>query len=120
MLLPYLEQQPLYNAANFNWRLLPTAPRADAVNSTVYLTRIGSFLCPSDGLGGRSEHQQLRREPRIHDPHATTPNGTGITNGIVHVYNSANQASSVTIAAVTDGTSNTIAFGEALVGDAAS
>ena len=33
------------------------------------------------------------------------------------MYNSVNSCSSVTLASITDGTSNTIAFGEGLVGD---
>ena len=41
----------------------------------------------------------------------------GTTTGIFQVYNSNTSCGSVTLAAITDGTSNTIAFGEGLVGD---
>ena len=43
MLLPFLEQQPLYNAINFN--LAITSPS----NSTAVLTSLNVFQCPSDG-----------------------------------------------------------------------
>ena len=51
MLLPYMEQTPLYNAANFNWACCWDG-LYDAINSTTYSTKIKSFLCPSDGLAG--------------------------------------------------------------------
>ena len=43
MSLPFLEQQPLYNAINFN--LAITSPS----NSTAVLTSLNVFQCPSDG-----------------------------------------------------------------------
>ena len=53
LLLPYVEQGPLYNAANFNWNCCYVSAQSDATNSTVYNTRIAGFLCPSDGSAGR-------------------------------------------------------------------
>jgi prepilin-type processing-associated H-X9-DG protein len=123
MLLPYLEQSPLYNAANFSmaccfWGAIP-----DATNSTVYLTRIASFMCPSDGQVGIDNINSY-----LACYGSTTlrydMGGTGQTNGIFEVYNTVyvgniayNYAQTTNIASCTDGTSNTIAFGEALVGD---
>ena len=49
MLLPFLEQGPLYNAANFSFACCSDSARADAIYHTVTRTRIASFLCPSDG-----------------------------------------------------------------------
>jgi len=50
-LLPFLEQGPLYNACNFSsggfWTSDPTYS-----NSTITVTKIASFLCPSDGNPG--------------------------------------------------------------------
>src|SRR5215216_5059201 len=34
LLLPYLEQTPLYNAANFSWACCFDSPQADLINST--------------------------------------------------------------------------------------
>jgi prepilin-type N-terminal cleavage/methylation domain-containing protein/prepilin-type processing-associated H-X9-DG protein len=123
MLLPYLEQTPLYNSANFSMACCFWGSIPDAVNSTVYTTRIGSFLCPSDGQAGveniNSYVACLGSTTLRYDA-----GGTGMTNGIFQVYNTVtsgsltiNRGSSTTIAGVTDGTSNTIAFSEALVGD---
>jgi prepilin-type N-terminal cleavage/methylation domain-containing protein len=48
MLLPYLEQRPLYDAANFNFGT-GCRPDGKAVeNATVTRTKIDLFLCPSD------------------------------------------------------------------------
>ena len=116
MLLPYLEQTPLYNAANFSWACCFDGAPSDAVNSTVYLTRIGPFLCPSDGKAGQQNINSYVASLGSSTRQGNA-GGTGITNGIFQVYDSQSRSSSVTIAAVTDGTSNTIAFGEALVGD---
>src|SRR5271166_1682024 len=40
LLLPYVEQGPLYNAANFNWSCCYVSGQADRTNRTVYNTRI--------------------------------------------------------------------------------
>ncbi|WP_406698290.1 DUF1559 domain-containing protein [Singulisphaera sp. Ch08] len=48
MLLPYLEQRPLYDAANFDFG---TGCRPDGMameNSTVTRTKLDLFICPSD------------------------------------------------------------------------
>ena len=66
LLLGYLEQSPLYNAANFQQTCCFSGGVADAMNSTVYLTRINGFLCPSDGQARYSQHQQLLRQRRDH------------------------------------------------------
>ncbi|SIO35729.1 prepilin-type N-terminal cleavage/methylation domain-containing protein/prepilin-type processing-associated H-X9-DG domain-containing protein [Singulisphaera sp. GP187] len=48
MLLPYLEQKPLYDAANFDFGM-GCRPDGKAVeNRTVTRTKIDLFLCPSD------------------------------------------------------------------------
>ena len=114
LLLPYVEQAPLYNAANFNWNCCFSSTQGDATNTTVRNTRIASFLCPSDGIAGQQN---------INSYYGSIGTSTiqypadGNTTGVFRVYNSAVNCSSVTLAAITDGTSNTIAFGEGLVGD---
>jgi prepilin-type N-terminal cleavage/methylation domain-containing protein/prepilin-type processing-associated H-X9-DG protein len=114
-MLPYLEQSPLYNAANFNLGVLGVAQ-----NSTVYLTRIASFLCPSDPYAGQSNINSY-----CGSMGASTVDypSDGQTTGLFLVYAAppaggptANRCGSVTLASITDGTSNTIAFGEGLVG----
>ncbi len=49
MLLPYIEQSPVYNALNFNFG----AEYDLGMNSTGVLTIIGAYLCPSDPNASR-------------------------------------------------------------------
>ena len=54
LLLGYLDQVPMYNAANFSW--CPGASGnmgGSASNSTIYNTVLAPFLCPSDPNAGR-------------------------------------------------------------------
>jgi prepilin-type N-terminal cleavage/methylation domain-containing protein/prepilin-type processing-associated H-X9-DG protein len=115
LLLPYVEQGPLYNAANFSWTCCFVGPQADATNKTVYNTRIGPFLCPSDGLAGQQYINSYLGS--IGTSTIQYPTG-GITTGVFQVYDPTNKScQSINLAGITDGTSNTIAFGEGLVGD---
>ena len=106
LLLPYMEQTPVYNAINFNWACGTRGGASATINSTGYNTKINSLLCPSDGNAGVAN---------INSYHASQ----GTTTQIVPQNTTGMFAylQSYSIATVTDGTSNTIAFGEALVGD---
>ncbi|MFI5458559.1 MAG: DUF1559 domain-containing protein [Isosphaerales bacterium] len=112
LLLGYLEQQPLYNASNFSQPCCFWPPLADADNTTVYLCRINGFLCPSDGLAGvqninsyfgsigttvANDFHTVSGIFTLSDPYGTRPCPTFGLSSII------------------DGSSNTIAFGEALV-----
>jgi len=120
LLLGYIEQQPLYNACNFNhsvW-LYPGLP----INLTV-LTNINmTFLCPSDSKGFNIPPTGLRWSGwncnYFNSAGATTFTGIETpgrslddTSGIFSVARKVNGFGSVT-----DGTANTICFGESLVG----
>ncbi|MGE3821262.1 MAG: DUF1559 domain-containing protein [Isosphaeraceae bacterium] len=105
MLLPYLEQTPLFNSANFSWNIWygTGAP----INATVWNTKVNSFLCPSDANAGRDHYNSYHGSFGTGgDPWATQ------TNGIF-----APRFTSYGISDVTDGTSNTISHVEALTGD---
>ncbi len=119
LMLPYLEQTPLYNSINFNLAVIYCTP-AVQINSTAYNTRVSGFLCPSDGLAGQDRINSYSAcvgaanygdNSYVPDDNAggsTTSNSSGLFDmqigfGIVDA---------------TDGVSNTIAFSEALVGNA--
>ncbi len=59
-LLPYLEQQQVFNSFNMNWDPGPIGASnqyqatGGAINSTAYLIKIAGFLCPSDTNPGNS------------------------------------------------------------------
>src|SRR6266571_4963805 len=59
LMLPYMEQQPVYNAINFafgaNWYTLPGSD--DPVQLTAISVTISTFLCPSDSSSfGRNNY----------------------------------------------------------------
>jgi len=114
LLLGYLEQTALYNATNFGFD--PISAPSFNFNSTVSNTRLASFLCPSDGNAGpiffNSYCASQGTSTRSSDGATTSPCGVASQSSTgLFYYSVANS-----IANVTDGTSNTVAFSEALVG----
>jgi prepilin-type N-terminal cleavage/methylation domain-containing protein/prepilin-type processing-associated H-X9-DG protein len=117
MMLPYLEQSPIYNAVNFNWSCW--YGQGQQLNSTVFNTPISTFLCPSDGLAasGSVNSQMVELgffgESNLNSylgSMGTTTNPTNPTSTGVFAHSTA-----YGIPSITDGTSNTIAFSEGLV-----
>ncbi len=111
LLLGYLEGQPIYNSCNFN--VVAWYSDGWAMNLTVTDTVINSFICPSDGLSpvmpgsqqwaGNTNNYFASRGTTTH---AHTPTSTGAFANL-RAYG---------IQSFTDGTSNTIAFSEGLLG----
>jgi len=105
MMLPYLEQGPLYNSCNFNWTCWYGL--GNAINLTVWNTKVASFLCPSDSNAGVDHFNSY---------HGSFGTGTdpwsSNTNGVFAPENR-----SYGIQDITDGSSNTIAYVEGLTGD---
>jgi len=124
LMLPYLEQTPLYNAANF--MVTNVQPPGNLMNSTVFNANLAAFLCPSDSLAptaasyansncnymgsiGTTTFPNAQTSTGIFTPGTNTYSNGTYTNTINHTAYS--------IATVTDGTSNTVAFSEGVVGD---
>ncbi len=120
LMLPFMEQTPLYNAANFSYAPEGGGDRADAINSTVYNTNLNIYLCPSDGQAGKacnnsymSCYGTTTQMPEYYPGgqwSGWNPPIVGST-GLFAVW------ISYGISDCIDGTSNTIAYSEAIAGN---
>jgi prepilin-type N-terminal cleavage/methylation domain-containing protein/prepilin-type processing-associated H-X9-DG protein len=104
-LLPYCEQANAQNLVDFG------KPLSDAANVQASQAVIGMFVCPSDGAGGRV--------PGMPDAGSNyvANNGTGTVGyGLIAsgdgVFTQSNQG----FRSLTDGSSNTVAFSESILG----
>jgi len=122
MLLPYLEQTPVYNSQNFNL-VMRGDGYSEVINTTSTQSRIQSFLCPSSPLPRGSWYNNvswpgnnyyastgssiswLGNQNNLGN-YQYTPNGPFATGG-----------ASKGLQNVTDGSSNTMGFGEWKTGD---
>jgi prepilin-type N-terminal cleavage/methylation domain-containing protein/prepilin-type processing-associated H-X9-DG protein len=123
-LLDYLEEQPLYNACNFNWAVwMGTGWN---INSTVSSNVLSVFICPSDGLSPNKpsgpDLSDLQWQGKTNNYYASVGTTIGYSLDFL-TLKSLDTTGLFTqggptygVQNVTDGTSNTIAFGEAVVG----
>jgi prepilin-type N-terminal cleavage/methylation domain-containing protein/prepilin-type processing-associated H-X9-DG protein len=133
LMLPYLEQTALYNAANF---MIDPINDPQSYNSTAFFTKIAAFLCPSDGNAGSASGQT--GGPLINNYYAsigTTDLSRGGTDAFTGKHMGTNNGNTIQscnggqgstglfyyataygLQSVTDGSSNTVAFGEGLTG----
>jgi prepilin-type N-terminal cleavage/methylation domain-containing protein/prepilin-type processing-associated H-X9-DG protein len=121
-LLGYSEGNALYNAANFSVAAFNDPAFGDRVNSTTTTSRVGLFLCPS-GVTPSWNHQGsggLFNNVRAPGNHYFASLGStlefagqqsgGPPNGLFEFVGDLGRSHG--LAEVTDGASNTIAFGE--------
>jgi prepilin-type N-terminal cleavage/methylation domain-containing protein/prepilin-type processing-associated H-X9-DG protein len=127
-MLPFLELTPVYNAINFNWGCEDDMTQmCFLVNGTATRIKVNTFCCPTDPHAGMPDHNN---DPDTNNyygcigtttwlnntantnigPYLTGNGGPKESSGIFTWQNSYNLAS------VLDGTSNTVAFAEAVVG----
>jgi len=129
MMLPFVEQGTTYNAINFSCVSHGDQGHLDVVQRTAITTKIASFVCPSAPPPSGTYYGKPRTGNSyfasvgsslmwVGDTGNASPNGifryggkapdnTGYTEG----------SPAITLAAVQDGTSNTIAIGEWRIGD---
>jgi prepilin-type N-terminal cleavage/methylation domain-containing protein/prepilin-type processing-associated H-X9-DG protein len=122
-ILPYLEQVAAANAYNFSSGDYASNGALYAVNDTIVFSHMTAWLCPSDGNPG--------------DARVTA--SVGLSPGVSNYYNNMGMEPSytggrlngpswflggdpyvggrVTLASITDGTSNTVLYSEALKGN---
>ena len=108
-ILPALDQAPMFDAINFDFAPEIQDGVSHPMNATVNLAVVGVFLCPSDARAGQ------QNTCSYHGSYGTTTNDnypqTGGCTGLFTVERS------FAISTCRDGTSATVAFAEALVGD---
>jgi prepilin-type N-terminal cleavage/methylation domain-containing protein/prepilin-type processing-associated H-X9-DG protein len=113
-LLPFLEQTPIYNALNTS--LITFSPD----NITGRFSRVATFVCPSDGseptvsvtIGTFTGTLPSTNYPNTIGTFAPEA-ATGIVDGPAYYPGATSPTSTlVTLAAIIDGTSNTVIFSE--------
>ena len=115
-MLPYLELGALYNSINMCFGVAADQVPAGPINSTAYGTKVTQFICPSDPnallLVGIDPVGPCDYSCSFGT--TTTNSSTQMTTGSTGLFT---WWKSYRIQSCTDGTSNTIAFSETLVGD---
>ena len=126
LMLGYLEQVPLYNAINFSWGPLASGTGSNdtsGYNTTVTHAVINSLVCPSDPFAGGGK-QNINNYGACYGA-TTSPLYNWTDNGGPPYYNQIPSGSTGMFAFAipygirdcTDGSSQTVAYAEWLVGD---
>jgi len=113
LMLGYMEQMPLYNAANFSWAVAMNP--GFSLNSTVCNATVSTFICPSDGMSPSSPLPGVHWSGFLNNYYSSVGTTLGYQGALdtTGVFTQGGKAYGVQ--SMPDGTSNTIAFGEALI-----
>jgi prepilin-type N-terminal cleavage/methylation domain-containing protein/prepilin-type processing-associated H-X9-DG protein len=131
-ILGQFEQQPLYNALNFS---VSCGVGGDKQNTTVMYAQVASLMCPSEstrtptnGFWGGTPYGWKSYHGNVGGPSCISAyNGVFVPlnkdgngdNGLTGYYVNGNMGRTVSIASITDGTSNTAMFSETHLGTGA-
>ena len=126
-LLPFIEQTALFNTMNMTYN--GEAPNGQ--NDTILTTQINSFLCPSDGNVPTFSYTMMNGSGAKQVGYTSYPNNIGTIasnnggsfDGPAYIMGAplnatGTQGGTVTLATITDGTSNTVIFSEFIRGRA--
>jgi prepilin-type N-terminal cleavage/methylation domain-containing protein/prepilin-type processing-associated H-X9-DG protein len=129
MMLPFMEMTPQYNSLNFNWGCEDSnTVLCYLINATGTNAQIKTFMCPSDPAAGQPDHNSTTNTNNYYASVGTST-WWGLIGNVAPFANlsvtSINMPStgmftwqaSYGIQNCVDGTSNTIAFSEAAVGN---
>ncbi|MGE3821982.1 MAG: DUF1559 domain-containing protein [Isosphaeraceae bacterium] len=124
LILPYLEQNSLYNAVNFNWGMqdwnLP-------FNTTIHRTKLNVLLCPSDSdrMTNADAHSNYAGNAGTSPATFYDWNNTGVFDGLFGWAGNSRRSTEpnyvkitpiIGFRSITDGLSNTAAFSEKVMG----
>ncbi len=109
MLLPYMDQTPVYQRINWSYRWDSNV--AGTVNNTMARTRIPALLCPSDPGSGSNYTAAMGPTSYSLSAGPATSWSTGASNPGFATFRRGSRVSDIT-----DGSSNTIAAAETEIG----
>jgi len=117
LMLPYIEQQTVANSFNYAWGMqFMYSFDLDPVQETACRNVISTFLCPSDG-GGKGRNNYMLSNGTNYDWHSRLEGAGVFGRPDQDDPNASSAFGPGTLAAITDGTSNTVAFAERSRGD---
>ena len=119
MLLPYLEQTPLYNAINFNqYSVNNMVNPSNANQTTAWRTKVSSFLCPSDIDRMTNAEAHISYYANMGSTARSVYNNDPYGGPFVPLYDrgAGNYVNQAGFRDIVDGLSQTAAFSEHLLG----
>jgi len=117
-ILPFIEQQPLFNAWNFVCGFRDPGGGGPTINTTVMYNQVASLLCPSENIAGRPQapFAALNYVGNVGGPGAIQSFSGTMISAYWGNNTQAPSTNCIGFSAIIDGTSNTALFSERLVG----
>jgi prepilin-type N-terminal cleavage/methylation domain-containing protein/prepilin-type processing-associated H-X9-DG protein len=118
VVLPGIEQQPLYNAYNVVCGFRDPGGGGPTINTTVMYNQLNSFLCPSENASARPQapFAATNYVGNVGGPGAIQSFSGTIISPFWGNTNQAPSTNTIGLQSISDGTSNTAIFSERLMG----